>query len=386
MGTLFDYVNWRGDLSFSESPLNDVDNLIFSLLSYLDFSGTVPEDHTGAAIPIKAAANSVLAKNPDMRKFSMGLIVPKEILLLCKAVKDTRRFANVEMRAFVNKIDTHREMQFSAITFFPGDGSIAVTYRGTDDTIVGWKENFNMSYLPVVPAQLEAVDYLNRMAAAFPDAPIYVSGHSKGGNLSVYAAVHCDEAIKPRIRRVWNNDGPGFKRDLLTTPEYLQMRPNIQTLLPESSVVGMLLKHEENYVVVKSKQTGLLQHNGLNWEVMGNSFIRLKTVTQESRHLDRDLNQWISMMTPEQCELFTDSLYKILSSDNALTLTELASAKNKWLKRSQNLDPLVHKTIRKTLSCLMNVSFRNRFGGLLPQKKEGSDPSPALDAPATDGE
>ncbi len=376
MGTLFDYVNWRGDLTFSEAPFNEVDNLIFSLLSYLNFSGIVPKEHSDAAIPIKAAANSFLSKNPDLRKFSMGLIVPKEIILLCRAIKDTRRFANVEMRAFVNKIDTEREMQFSAITFFPGDGSMLVTYRGTDDTIVGWKENFNMSYLPVVPAQLEAASYLNRAAKAFPDCPIYVNGHSKGGNLAVYAAVHTDEENKARIKRVWNNDGPGFKKDILSTPAYLQMRPNIQTLLPESSVVGMLLKHEENYTVIKSKQTGLLQHNGLTWEVMGNSFIHLKNVTQESRQLDRDLNEWISMMTPEQCEQFTDSLYKILSSDNAMTLSDLASAKNKWLKRSQNLDPLVHKTIRKTLSCLMNVSLKNRLGGMLPQKKgEGNVPA-----------
>lgn len=365
MGTLFDYVNWRGDLTFREAPFNDVDNLIFSLLAYLDFSGIVPAEHGETTVPIKAAANSILARNPSMKKFSMGLIVPKEILLLCKAVKDTRRFANVEMRAYVNIIDTEKEMQFSAITFFPGDDSMLVTYRGTDDTIVGWKENFNMSYLPVVPAQTAAMQYLNEAAAAF-EGPIYVNGHSKGGNLAVYAAVHCDDAVKPRILRVWNNDGPGFKKDILSTPEYIRMRPNIQTLLPQSSVVGMLLKHEENYVVVKSKQTGLLQHNGLTWEVMGNSFIRLKTVTQESKQLDRDLNQWISMMTPEQCEQFTDALYKILSSDNALTLTELASAKNKWIARSKNLDPLVHKTIRKTLSCLINVSVKNRVGNILP--------------------
>ena len=365
MGTLFDYVNWRGDLTFREAPFNDVDNLIFSLLSYLDFSGIVPAEHNGASVPIKAAANSILSRNPNMKRFSMGLIVPREILLLCKAVKDTKRFANVEMRAFVNEIDTEKEMQFCAITFFPGDGTMLVTYRGTDDTIVGWKENFNMSYLPVVPAQTAAMQYLNKAAESF-DGPIYVNGHSKGGNLAVYAAVHCRDEFKPRILRVWNNDGPGFKKDLLSTPEYIQMRPNIQTLLPQSSVVGMLLKHEENYVVVKSKQTGLLQHNGLTWEVMGNSFIHLKSVTQESKQLDRDLNQWISMMTPEQCEQFTDALYQILSSDNALTLTELASAKNKWIARSKNLDPLVHKTIRMTLSCLINITVKNRLSNMLP--------------------
>ena len=64
MGTLFDYVNWRGDLTFSEAPFNEVDNLIFSLLSYLNFSGIVPKEHSDAAIPIKAAANSFLSKTP----------------------------------------------------------------------------------------------------------------------------------------------------------------------------------------------------------------------------------------------------------------------------------------------------------------------------------
>jgi len=368
MGNLFDYVHWRGDLSFTEAPLNEVDNLIFSLISYLDFAGIVPGTHQESAIPIKAAANSLLARNPDLKKFTMGVMVPKEILMLFRELKDTKRFRNVEMKAYVNQIDTDRQMQFSAITFFPGDGSMMVTYRGTDDTIIGWKENFNMSFLPVVPAQLEATAYLEAAADYF-SGPIYVNGHSKGGNLAVYAALHCRKTTQKRLVQIWNNDGPGFRKELIESDLYLEMRPNIRTLVPQTAVVGMLLEHDEHYSVIKSAQQGLMQHNGLTWEVMGGSFIHLDDVDMESKRMDRTLNDWIRMMTPEQCEQFTDSLYQLLSSDNALTLTDLVSLKNKWIARSKQLDPHVHKTIQQTLSCLINLNTQNRLGGLLGKNK-----------------
>ena len=176
MGTLFDYIKWRGDLSFSEAPLNDVDSLIFSLISYIDFKGIVPEGCQGA-VPIKAAANTFFARNPDYKKYSMGLIVPKEIIKLFRDLKDTKRFRNVNMTSHVNEINTEKEIQFSATVFQPDSKSAVIAYRGTDDTLVGWKEDFNMSFLPVVPAQLAAVDYLHRVAREFK-GDLYITGHS----------------------------------------------------------------------------------------------------------------------------------------------------------------------------------------------------------------
>ncbi len=364
MGTLFDYIKWRGDLSFSEAPLNEVDSLIFSLLSYLDLKGIVPESHLQETVPIKAAANSFFARNPDYKKASMGLIVPKEIIKLFRELKDTRRFRNVNMRAYVNVIDTETEMQFSAITFLPDDETILVTYRGTDDTLIGWKENFNMSFLPVVPAQLAAVDYLHQAAAAF-EGNIRVTGHSKGGNLAVYAAVHCDPTVQSRLLQVWNNDGPGFQKQMMESDEYLRMRSIIRTLVPQSAVVGMLLEHDEIYTVIKSKQSGVLQHNGLNWEVMGGSFVHLATVTDECKRTDRTVNEWIRMMTPEQREAFTEAIYQILSSENAMTLTEIAASKAKILAKTKELDPHVRKTIQEVLSALLNINTKNILEDLL---------------------
>ena len=152
------------------------------------------------------------------------------------------------------------------------DGSAYVAFRGTDDTIVGWKEDFNMAFTPEIPAQRYAADYLQQAAAALAFRPLLVGGHSKGGNLAVYAAVFCGEAIQKQIRAVYNNDGPGFYASLLELPEHRRIAGKITTLLPESSVVGMLLEHEEAYQVVRSTQIRLMQHDGFSWQVLGRRF------------------------------------------------------------------------------------------------------------------
>jgi len=370
VGTLYDYLKWRGDLTFSEVPINDVDSLIFSLISYLDFKGIVPDKHSEASIPIKAAANTFFAKHPNPKKISLGVLVPKGLITLFRAVKSTRRFRNVEMKAHVNLINQKTEMQFSATTFVINQENIVVAFRGTDDSLVGWKENFNMSFLPVVPAQQYATRYLNAAAKKL-DGNVYVTGHSKGGNLSVYAAVHADATVKHKIRKVWSNDGPGYQKGFLNDPKYLEMRPLIKTLVPQASLVGMLLEHEDNYTVVKSRQVGAFQHDGLTWSVMGGSFITVKETTKGSKHTDKTLNTWIEQMSPTQREQFVESLYQILCADNATTLTDLVSfRKNKWLQKSANLDPHVKKTIMKTLGLLFEANKSNLLGGLL--KKENN--------------
>lgn len=369
MGTLFDYVKWRGDLSFREAPFNEVDSLIFSLLSYIDFQGIVGEDHGGIRVPIKAAANSYFARNPNMKKISVGLIVPKDIVKLFRALKDTRRFRNVEMRAYVNQIDLEKQMQFSAVTFFPEDDTMVVAYRGTDDTIIGWKENFNMSFLPVVPAQAAAASYLENAAKSNPSCQgIRVTGHSKGGNLAVYSAVNCSSDVKKRLINVWSNDGPGFNKKILEDEDYIELRPIIKSFVPENAVVGMLLEHDENYTVVKSRQKGLFQHDGISWEVMGGSLVYVKEISNESKRLDRVLKDWIKEMTPEQLEQFTDALFQVLSADNSLTLTELVSLKNKKILKGKELDPHVYKTIQKTLAALISLNTKNIISDIFPAK------------------
>ncbi len=368
MGTLYDYINWRGDLDFDRSPLNEVDSLIFSLISYVDFNGIISGNHAETAIPLKSAANAFFARYPDPKKISMGAIIPKDIIKVFRLLKDSRRFANVGIKAYVNLIDTEKEMQFSAMTFLPGDGSAVIAYRGTDDTLVGWKENFNMSFMPVVPAQVAAVEYLEKAAHSFKGS-LRLTGHSKGGNLSVYAATRCSSDVKSRLLAAWSHDGPGFGKGFLNDPQYLEVKPLIKTLVPQSSVIGMLLEHDEGYTVVKSRQIGLWQHDGTSWDVMGDSFVHLKRVTAECRRRDRTINEWIQKMDREQRELFVEGMYQIITSKNALTLTELFSFKNTLLQKpKESIDPHVYKTIQKTLAILIELNTKNILADLFPQK------------------
>ncbi len=363
MGTVYDYLTWRGDLTFRSVSFGEVDSLILSMLSYLDMQDIVPAPGEEGSVTVWAASKAFLERYPDPKKTKMGVLIPKDIVKMMRAMRSTKRFGTLKMSGFVNVIDPETELQFSAQTFQLHDGTAVIIYRGTDDTLVGWKEDMNMCFLPVVPAQIKALDYLNTVADSHK-GKLILAGHSKGGNLAVYAAVHAKAEIRNRITAIYSNDGPGFGRNILDDPDYQEMRPRICNLVPQSSVVGMLLEHDENFTVVKSRQkVGLLQHNGLSWEILGNSFVHLKDVTPDSRKLDRTVNQWIRDMTPEQREEFAEAVYQLFSVDGAQTLTDLVAARKKWFSHTKNLDPKVHETIQKMFSELIGISKVSKIKG-----------------------
>ena len=356
MGTVYDYLTWRGDLTMRAAPFCEVDSLILSMFAYLDMQDIVPAPGEEGTLSVWAASKAFMERYPDPKKSKMGVLIPKDIVKMMRAMRSTKRFGTLKMSGYVNLIDPETELQFSAVTFLMADGTAIVTYRGTDDTLVGWKEDMNMCFLPVVPAQIKAVEYLKNVAKEHK-GKLILTGHSKGGNLAVYAAVHSDAAIRERITAVYSNDGPGFGKNILDDPDYREIRPRICNLVPQSSVVGMLLEHDENFTVVKSRQkSGFLQHNGLSWEILGNSFVHLKDVTSDSRKLDRTVNQWIRDMTPEQREEFAEAVYQLFSVDGAQTLTDLVAARKKWFSHTKSLDPKVHETIQKMLSELIGIN------------------------------
>ena len=201
------------------------------------------------------------------------------------------------------------------------DGSIYVAFSGTDDTIVGWRENFNMGYLAETPGQLKAVRYLNRL-----DAPegqkLRIGGHSKGGNLSVYAAVKCLPQLKGRILAVYSNDGPGFNREMIESEAYQQMLPKIKTILPESSIIGMLLEHQEDYEVVESSQSGIQQHDAMSWEVLGPSFVYVEHVATKSILLDETMKAWLYQLNQEERREIVDTVFFMLEEAKIRTVDD----------------------------------------------------------------
>ena len=351
MGSLYDYIDWRGDISFSEVAPCEIDNLIFSLISYVDFGDAASGELTSDSPTLLDTTKKYFRAHRG-EKINMGLIVPDSIVKLTSRAARSRRFGESRVGGYVNHICANTETQFSAMTFLLDDCSIFVAFRGTDDTVVGWKENFNMSFMLPVPAQLEAVAYLENVARHARWRDIRVGGHSKGGNLAVYAGVKCKKRVKKKLRAIYNNDGPGFDRSFIDSEEYNSVRNLIRTLVPESSVVGMLLEHEESYEVVRSTASGIFQHDGMSWEVMGGSFMRAEDISDGSRRIDTILKKWLSELSGEQRRNFVDSVYEILSSGNIKTLTEMNSDRMKIFKAWGKLDA-ESKTLAKRFISLM---------------------------------
>ena len=258
--TVSDYLRWRGDLTFAQDGFNEVDNLLLCIISYIKLENIPqlrsfdPQD----AMPMGDVCRLLTEEDEQL-----GLSTLDYIPLMRQAA-ETPRFREVSLFAFESLHDEDRQMQFAAVSFLLPDGSVYAAYRGTDMTIVGWQEDFNMSFLSAVPAQVKAAEYAGAVARACPGRALRIGGHSKGGNLAAWAAVHLDETLqRQRLIAAYNNDGPGFSRDLVDTPGYQAVADRLFTYIPASSIVGVLLEHAEDYEVVDSTARSIMQHLSL---------------------------------------------------------------------------------------------------------------------------
>ena len=338
-------------------PLGEVDNLIFSLLTYMDYTGVVPQKPTSFNTPeiLLEVAKKYLKARSGIHK-DIGLMIPKEIIMLFVRAAKTQRFGTVRPFCYVQQTDDQTQMQFSAISFFLPGGDVFVAFRGTDDSLVGWKENFNMSFMHPVPAQKEAVKYLDNIAS-LTKGKIYVGGHSKGGNLAIYASAKTKKEYKDRIVAVYNNDGPGFDKKFVKGRDFLSVKSKICTLVPQTSVVGMLFEHEEEVTVVKSNTGGILQHNGLTWAVMGSKFVHLDDIDSTSKRIEAKLKSWMSTLTPARRAKFADAIHEAFSSTSAKTLTDLNEDKLKLLRAWGSLDDDAKTQLKRAI--VLMIARRN---------------------------
>lgn len=388
MPNIIDYLDWRGDLTLDQSPFNDVDNLILSQLVYMRFDQILTVEKYNTLSSLSDVVRTLLAESDESERIANNLMsAPKTDRRFLAVLASTARFGSMQLTRYVNRIDYKKESQFSAITILTGDGSVYLAFRGTDDSLVGWKENFNMSFMTPVPAQQEAVEYLESVAFDYPES-IRVGGHSKGGNLAVYAAAFCQPVIQNWILNVYSNDGPGFDRKVIDSEGYQNIHKRIHTLVPQSSVVGMLLEHEEAYTVVHSTGSGLMQHNPYSWEVLGRDFIRLATVDRNSRFVDQTLRSWISGMDQHQKEQFIDALYGVFAATEVKSTSELSG---EWLKAARvilksmsKLDEDTRKLINQTISSLfrsVRTSLKERERTSAERIGRTTKKTPELPAP-----
>ena len=396
MSNMLDYIEWRGDIPFTAAPFNEVDNLVLARLSYIPLNGIIngfndktshaaaggskemsditaehlPE-HAKSALPGYIQAPPVdmltvtslyLRKRNDAAWFS-GMLDPVNDPLLIEKAASSRRFGNIKLCFSENIFDKSITEQFCAVTAILDDNSAYISFRGTDNTIVGWKEDFNMTFMKNIPSQIDAVRYLEAAADKLPDiSELRVGGHSKGGNLAIYSSLKCRPDIQDRIVSIYNNDGPGFSKGFAEYHASDDIINRIHTYVPQTSIVGMLLNHPENYTVVESSQNGFLQHDVYSWQVLGPIFIHRAEISEESQLIDRTITEWLSKLSNEQRSIFTDTLFGILESANIDTLNNMTENPKKMfniLRELKNVDDESRSHTADVLKSLFKIAGRN---------------------------
>ena len=362
MADLFDYLLWRGDLPMELVPPNPVDTLILSELCYLDFTGLVPQDFVHP-VPLHVVAEAFGAL-PDREERDR---VKQDSRLLAACAK-SQRFGQLRLIFYRSELLPEMQSQFAAYVWLLPCGTALVTYRGTDTSLAGWKEDFELACMEEIPAQKEAVEYVRAVAKQYPRRKLRLGGHSKGGNLAVYAAVFCTARIQNRIDAVWSNDGPGFQTDLTQLPAYENIRERVYSIVPKSSVVGMLLEHAEDYTVVDSDQKGLMQHDGFSWQVMGDHFVKLREMTCKTCLTNLGLRDWICDLSMEQRSAFVEALFQVLTASGAKTLTDLKEESLKsvaaMVKATKELDKETREGLLKFMGLLFKGNLRLTLEGI----------------------
>lgn len=355
MSNILDYIKWRGDLSFEASPFNEVDGLIFAKLAYIVFDEVVAE---GFDNPVTLNEFYKRKKNLKDELIKMLLMKVEDFENLLKLCAKSKRFKNCKLYNYVNIVNPSKDMQFSAITFELDTGKIVIAYRGTDDTIAGWKEDFNMGIMKAIPSQIKALKYLNNTCKFFSDRKIYCVGHSKGGNLAIYSSIHATERIINRIDGIYNFDGPGFNGNIDDNERYHNLLDKIHTIIPQSSIIGMLLNRREDTTIIKSNATGgLSQHYGFTWELIGTKFTRIQNLNSGSQIIDNTLKQFLSNATMEEKELLVDSIAKVFAGYETFTLTDITSERIHAINQiAKNLDG-----VDKNTKTLLNNALRMMF-------------------------
>lgn len=351
MGNIMDYISWRGDLSFEQSQFNEVDNLILACFSYVNLDG-IPAVTKQKGIGLKKLTEEFM-KLHTMKELeadkSFIRLAPFMMMEMAKSV----RFGKCVVRNYVNDIVTEAEQQFAAMEIVLEDGTSYVSFRGTDDTIIGWKEDFNLS-TGVVPAQKRAIEYLQKISE-HTDGMLRVGGHSKGGNLAIYGSVMCKSAHE-KILEIYSNDGPGFSREFQELPEMKEMMPKIIRIIPEYSIIGTLLEHEKEPVIVASSSKGLLQHDGFSWEVQGPALVRRDSLNKTALRFIEILHKWIDGMDTEQKRLLIEDLFATLQASGYENLSEVQSGGLKSLaamvKRVEKFAPESRGMIQELLTAI----------------------------------
>ena len=357
MQNIIDYVE-NTFSKFEETPFGPVDSLVLSQFSYIRFSKIL----SGFSSEREILKIGELLQSEHFQDMFYGIRDVERNRRLLYALAASPRFRSIKVGYYVDEFDKKQEKQFAAMTFFIGENQAYIAFRGTDATFIGWKEDFNMAFISPVPAQEEAVAYLEAVGKQYK-GNLLLGGHSKGGNLAVYAAIHCTSDLQDRIQQIFSHDGPGFKDKVFDSEGYKKVSEKIQRTLPQSSLIGMLMEHQGNYQVVGSNRFGLMQHDPFSWNIEEGSFCILSHISANAQFANKTLSEWLQNCSIEKRETFIDALFSVVASSDATTFAEFNAEWQKNLpvmvSRAMALDSETRGVVLQMLRSLAKVALKN---------------------------
>ena len=357
MSTIFDYLDYVAYDSIYDRPFKELDVLALTELTYLPFDRIVPQgDTTNIEVRLSDAAELV--------DRTTDFIVTDQHLQLVDVLATSKRFKNVKLLNYVDEYDPDVQKQFAAMTYRLTMDVYLIVFRGTDDTLIGWKEDFHMTYMDHVPSQRRAASYLQHVMKEFPKGRFMVAGHSKGGNLAAYACSYLPDHLFERVDAIYCYDAPGLNKAIIETEGYQRIAHLVHRFVPQGSIVGMMLEVPESSTIVKSRAFGgFAQHDAFTWMVEKDGFVTLDQTSPDSQQMDQTLKQWVQEVPDSQLKKFFDTFFGLFLDAGVTSINDLMNLKNfskikDIFQNTQDLDPTEREMLERLAKQLIDTRVK----------------------------
>ena len=352
MSNMIDYLHWRGDLTFKQDPFNIVDNVILSEMLYTEFDEYLKEEEI---ITINELSDRYFKHHSLEEAYKSKSFINLAPVVLFE-MRKTRRFKDLVIHNFKSELDHDKKIQFAALSIDIDNHHTYIAFRGTDDSLLGWHEDFDMTY-QVIRAQSETLKYLRDNMRW--NRKYYVGGHSKGGNLALYASVNIEERYMRKIIKIYDNDGPGLSKKMYLESDYLKVKERHIKIVPESDFFGMIFDKSNHHLVVASNESNMFQHNMLSWQVSGNQFIYKKEISESTKLFQKALNEYLDVTDNEQLKKTIDEIFDIIDDYPITNVSDLykldLASKLNMMKSLLNLKSENQETLHKLMVILYDT-------------------------------
>ena len=360
MGNLITYVQQYGAQTFEDKSLTDIDVLVLTEIAYLPFDEIVPKSFDVTEAISLNQLGKEFEKIKEKEHENNPFMITSERIELLEVVSKSQRYKDIKVFGFMNDIDDELTKQFAAVCYQWEEESRWIIFRGTDESLTGWKEDFMMTYSDLIPAQIDAIEYLRKQAELFSGS-LNISGHSKGGNLSLYASAMQEETVQDRIKQIYCWDAPGVHRSILGTEGYQRVVSKAKRYIPQDSIVGLMLESQVPYHIIESQGSGISQHSALMWNIEEDHFVELTELTRNSQLTDQTFKQWTEVVSDEDLKLFFDTFFELIFEMGVETVNDVyynfRMYMQKFFEKAYQMNPEKREVLLRVGHLLFQIRY-----------------------------